>query len=129
MQPFDRNIHKLFSIETLMQTNTSSKNYNIHIMKTTHTNTPRYMYANASPLGSGPKSRVLDSREELLAQEIESLTQITEEPQGQVTESLTHIWVLDSSIRVPDSSCRALGSSIPQDCVTMHQCTMLQNSL
>jgi hypothetical protein len=91
MQPFDRNIHKLFSIETLMQTNTSSKNYNIHIMKTTHTNTPRYMYANASPLGSGPKSRVPDSREELLAQEIESLTQITEEPRGQVTESLTQI--------------------------------------
>jgi len=74
-----------------MQTNTSSKNYNIHIMKTTHTNTPRYMYANASPLGSGPKSRVPDSREGLLAQETESLTQITEEPRGQVTESLTQI--------------------------------------
>jgi hypothetical protein len=38
------------------------------------------MYANASPLGPGHKSRVPDSREEPLAQETESLTQITEEP-------------------------------------------------
>jgi len=36
MQPSDRNIHKLYSIKTLMHTNTSSKNYNIHIMKTAH---------------------------------------------------------------------------------------------
>jgi hypothetical protein len=68
------------------------------MMKTVHTNTPQYMYANASTLVPGPKSRVLDSREEPLAQETESLTQeaksltqISEEPGAQVSESRTQV--------------------------------------
>jgi hypothetical protein len=48
MQPSDRNIHKLFFIETFVHTNTSSKETTIfYIMKTSH-NLNNAMHANDS---------------------------------------------------------------------------------